>query len=78
MGPINNKPAVVQIWLGAVQATRHYLNYHCLVYCLGYCFMSLLQQEQVLQPYMCDWTSKSHMLTWGPFADMALLKSQHG
>ena len=31
-GPINNIPALVQIWLGAVQATSHYLNQWWLVY----------------------------------------------
>ena len=39
--PFNNIPTLVQIWLGADQATNHYLNQWWLIYCRIYASLGL-------------------------------------
>ena len=45
-GPINNITALVQIWLGAVQAPSHYLNQWWLVYWRIYASLGLNELKQ--------------------------------
>ena len=48
---INNIPALVQVWIGAEQATSHYLNQWWLVYCRIYASLGLNESISIVSCY---------------------------